>query len=82
MDFENPELNIKWLPLAYYDDCTQEQLFIDDYINFEEVFTDEEGVRISATGQALWRMSEDSAYKWLTVEVLGVSERDRSKLRC
>lgn len=43
MNFENPEINIKWLPLFYFDDCQKETLFIDDYINFKEVFTDENG---------------------------------------
>jgi len=67
IEFDNPELNIKWLPLNFYDDCTMETLFVDEKINFVEVFTDENGERIRATGKALYKPGEDHEYQWARV---------------
>ena len=50
MDFNDPALHIKWLPLHFFDDTTLETIFIDHTINFEEVFTDEFNEAIEATG--------------------------------
>ena len=51
-------MNINWLPLFYFDDCTMENIFIDDYINWDEVFTDEDGQHIEVEAEILWRISD------------------------
>lgn len=47
VDFNNPELNLIYLPLQHYDDYTHETIFVDDIINFDEVFS-QEGKSIDA----------------------------------
>lgn len=70
MDFNNEQLNIKWLPLNYYDDVQLETIFIDDFINFQDVFSDENKKKLKATGTVLWKSAEDSPYQWYHVTVL------------
>jgi hypothetical protein len=39
-----------------------ETIFVDDKINFGEIFSDEKGEPIMATAQALYKINEDSEY--------------------
>ena len=58
-----------------------ETIFIDDNINFTEVFTDEDGLPIKAEAEVLWRLSEQHEFKWFHAEILGYNERAK-KFRC
>lgn len=58
-----------------------ETLFVDDLINFSEVFTDEDGEHIVAEAEVLWRLSEHHEFKWFHAEILGFNEKVK-KFRC
>jgi len=77
----NPDLNISYLPLHYYDDCSMESIFVDDNIEFEKVFSDEEGNQIEATGEVLWRINEAREYKWFPAKIIGYNS-DIQRFRC
>lgn len=58
-----------------------ETLFIDDQINFKQVFTDEQGESIQATGRAFLRADEDQDYEWTDV-VIEFYDEEKQKFKC
>lgn len=61
VDFNNQDINKNWLPYPFpllsYDDVTLETIFVDDKVNFLEVFT-ENGKRLLSNAQTLIRDGE------------------------
>ncbi len=58
-----------------------ETIFVDDYINFDDVFNDEEGQHIDVFAEILWRLSDQHEYKWFHAEIIGYNQKLK-KFRC
>ena len=58
-----------------------ETIFVDDHINFDEVFTDEEGQKIQVFAEVLYRLSDQHEFKWFHAEILGYNDKVK-KMRC